>query len=226
MKIVILGIQCLQQLQLVSSHTKTLAQNAPNTWLRHLQFPACAMCWLLRAPDKLFLHMLDSLGQWPLTACLFHSAQAATLLEFHVPLTNCFVCRWFCVVHGLKPPLYHHNWLSFGKFQETECFHIPCPHHVKSRLFPSGETCKYAMAPGTQKNLDRFSTYWYAPFCCLSWSLRSRVRKFRRDLWITLYSIVTWSVSHSTLSATCYLTLLAGFAQYRHCQLKIKWCFF
>ena len=23
----------------------------------------------------------------------------------HVPFTNCFVCRWFCVVHDPKPPL-------------------------------------------------------------------------------------------------------------------------
>ena len=29
-------------------------------------------------------------------ACSFRIAQAATLLEFHVPFTNCFVCRWFC----------------------------------------------------------------------------------------------------------------------------------
>ena len=35
--------------------------------------------------------------------------QAATLLEFHVPLTNCFVRRWFCAVHGPKPPLHRHN---------------------------------------------------------------------------------------------------------------------
>ena len=24
----------------------------------------------------------------------------------HVPFTNCFVCRWFCVVHDPKPPLH------------------------------------------------------------------------------------------------------------------------
>jgi hypothetical protein len=99
-------------------------------WLRHLQFPARAMCWLLRAPDNRFLHTLDSLSQWPRSACLFHSAQAATLPEFYAPLTNCFVHRWFCVVHGPKPPMHHHNWLSFGKLQDTERFFIPCPCHV------------------------------------------------------------------------------------------------
>jgi hypothetical protein len=55
----------------------------------------------------------------------------------------------------------------FGKFQDTECFLIPCPRHVLSWLPPSGETCKYATVPSTQKNLERFSTYWYAPFCCV-----------------------------------------------------------
>jgi len=62
-----------------------------------------------------------------------------------------FCPTWFCVVHGPKPPLHRHNWLSFGKFQDTESFLIPCPRHVSSRLPPSGETCKYARAPSTQK---------------------------------------------------------------------------
>ena len=48
---------------------------------------------------------------------------------------------------------------NFGKFQDTERFLIPCPRHVSSRLPPSGETCKYATVPSTQKNLERFSTY-------------------------------------------------------------------
>ena len=84
----------------------------------------------------------------------FHSAQATTLLEFHVPLTNCFVHRWFCAVHGPKPPLHRHNWLSFGKFQDTERFLIHCACHFSSRIPPSGGTCKYAKAPSTKKLRD------------------------------------------------------------------------
>ena len=61
------------------------------------------------ARDKSFSHTLDTLGRWPRPTCSLRSAQAATLLEFHVPLTNCFVRRWFCVVHGPKPPLHGHN---------------------------------------------------------------------------------------------------------------------
>jgi hypothetical protein len=64
----------------------------------------------------------------------FRSAPAAILLEFLVPLTNCFICTWFCVVLGPKPPLHRHNLLSFGKFQDTERFFIPCPRHISSRL--------------------------------------------------------------------------------------------
>jgi len=125
------------------------------------------MCTLgdVGAPDKRFSHMLDSLSRWARTATSFRSAQAATLLEFHVPFTNCFVCRWFCVVNDPKPPLHRHNWLSFGIFQDTEHFLIHCECHFSSRLPPSGGTCKYTKAPSTKKNLERFSIYWYAPFC-------------------------------------------------------------
>jgi hypothetical protein len=115
---------------------------------------------------------------WPQPACSFRKAQAATLLEFHVPLKNCFVRRCFCVVHGSKPPLHHHNWLSFGKFQDTHRFLSPCPRHVSTWLPPSGETYKYATAPITQTNLDRFSTCWYAPLCCVClgcWTAEFRI---------------------------------------------------
>jgi len=119
----------------------------------HLQFPARAICWLLRAPDKSYSPTLDSLGRWPWPASSFRSAQAATMLEFHVPLTNCFVRRWFCALHGPKPPLHCHNWLSFGKFQDTERFLIHCAGHFSSRLPRSVGTCKYAKAPSTKKTL-------------------------------------------------------------------------
>jgi hypothetical protein len=128
----------------------------------------CPPLVAVRAPDRWFSQMLDSLGQWPRLAYSFHSAQAATLLEFHVPFMNCFVHRWFCVLHGPKPLLHCHNWLSFGKFQDKECFLISCPCHVSSWLPPSSETCKYTAAPSIQKKtLERFSTYWYAPLCCV-----------------------------------------------------------
>jgi hypothetical protein len=132
-----------------------------------LQFPARVMCWLIRARDKRFSHTLDSLCRWPRPNCSFRSAQTVTLLEFHVPLTNSFFRWWYCAVHGPKLPLHHHKWLSFGKFQDTERFLIPCPRQVSSRLPPSGEICKYATASSSQKKVERFSNYWYDPFCCV-----------------------------------------------------------
>ena len=125
----------------------------------------CSTCWLLRAPDKRFSHTLYSLGRWPRPASSFRSAQAATLLEFHVPLTNCFVRRWFCGVHGPKPPLHRHNWLSFGKFQDTERFLIHCARHFSSRLALAVEPASTPRPLVQKKNFERFCTYWYAPFC-------------------------------------------------------------
>ena len=98
--------------------------------------------------------------------CLFVSQRTGShSAGIHVPFTNCFVCRWFCVVPDPKPPLHSHNWLSFDKFQDTEHFLIHFERHFSSRLPPSGGTWKYVKAPSTKKNLERFSTYWYAPFC-------------------------------------------------------------
>jgi hypothetical protein len=91
----------------------------------------------------------------------------------------------------------------FGRFQDTECFLISCPHHVSSQLPLSGETCKYATSPSTQKNLERFSF-----LLCLSLFLHSQVWKFQRDLWITLYitdmrtcthEISSWKLGHHSL---------------------------
>ena len=110
---------------------------------------------------------------WTRTATSFRSAQAATLLEFHVPFTNCFVCRWLCVVHDPKPPLHRHNWLSFGKFQDTERFLIHCERHFSSRLPPSGGTCRYTKAPSTKKKLGQIFYLLICSFLpCLSWLLR------------------------------------------------------
>ena len=84
-------------------------------------------------------------------ACSFRSAQAATLLEFMYHSRILIVCRWFCLVQDPKPPLHSHNWLSFGKFQDTERFLIHCECHFSSRLPPSDGTWNYAKAPSTKK---------------------------------------------------------------------------
>jgi hypothetical protein len=78
--------------------------------------------------------------------------------------------------------------VNFGKFQDSELFFIPCLRHVSSRLPPSDKTCKYATAPSTHKKLGEILYSFICSFLlCLSWLLCGGVRKFRRDLWITLY---------------------------------------
>jgi hypothetical protein len=55
--------------------------------------------------------------------------------------------------------------------------------HFSSRLPPSGGICKYAKAPSTKKKLGEILYLLICSFLpCLSWLLRSRVRKSRRDL--------------------------------------------
>jgi len=57
------------------------------------------------------------------------------------------------VVHGPKPPLHSHNGLSFGKFQDTTLsYSLSTPRFVMTAP-TSGETCKYATAPSTQKKI-------------------------------------------------------------------------
>jgi len=86
--------------------------------------------------------MLDSLGQWPWLACSFRRAQAATMLEFHVPLTNCFVRRWFCVVRKLHCTITIDSVLANCKTQNAflfpvhAMFHHDCPLAVKPASMP------------------------------------------------------------------------------------------
>jgi hypothetical protein len=141
-------------------------KNAPDIWLRHLQFPTCAMCWLLRAPDKSFPHTLHSLNQWP-QASLFilqltgsHSAGISCTTQIVLSIGGSvwyLVWNFHCTIK-IDSVLAH---------SKTELFLIPCPYQAAPWLAPSGETCKYAMVHATQTNLERFSTYWYAPFCCV-----------------------------------------------------------
>ena len=105
----------------------------------------------------------------------------------HVPFTNCFVCRWFCVVHDPKPPLHSHNSLSFGKFQDNRTF-LFTVNAIFRHDYPLDMEPGSTPRPLVQKKLGQILYLLLCSFLpCLSWLLRSRFRKFRRDLWITLY---------------------------------------
>ena len=84
---------------------------------------------------------------------------------------------------------------SVAQSQLTQFWQIPRHRTLSYSLWtpffftttPSGGTWKYANAPSTNK----LGEILYLLICSflpvLSWLLRSRVRKSRRDLWITLY---------------------------------------
>ena len=152
----------------------------------------CSICWLLRAPDKRFSHTLDSLGRWLRPASSFRSAQAATLLELHVPLTNCFVRRWFCavryMVRNLRCTVIIDSVLANSKTQNAFLLTV---HAIFRHGYPLVVEPASTPRPLVQKKnweILYLLICSFLPF--LSWLLRSRFRKFRRDLWITLYIIV------------------------------------
>jgi hypothetical protein len=123
-----------------------------------------AWCWLLRAPDKV--------SRTCSTVSAYGSGRHVRFAMYRQPLCWNFLYHswlvlsigdsvWY-LVRNLHCTVTIDSVLANSK---TECFLIPCPHHVLSWLPPSSETCKYAMAPITQTNLERFSAYWYASFC-------------------------------------------------------------
>ena len=126
-------------------------------------------------------------GLWAQTACSFRSAQAATLLEFmyhsRIVLSVGVLCGTWSETSVAQSQL-----TQFWQFQDKERFLFHCERHFSSRLLPSGGTWKYAKAPSTKKKLGLILYLLICSFLpCLSWLLRSRVRKSRRDLRITLY---------------------------------------
>jgi hypothetical protein len=85
--------------------------------------------------------------------------------------------------------------VKFGNFEDTERFLFPV--HAMFR-----HDCPLAIKPAStprrlvhKKQIGEILYLFICSFVlCLSWLLRSGVRKFRRDLWITLY----YSVSYAT----------------------------
>jgi hypothetical protein len=107
------------------------------------------------APDERFSHALDSLGRWSRLARTFRSAQAATLLEVHVPLTDGSV--WL-TVWNLYCTITIDSVLTNSKTHNSFSF----PAHAMLRhdsLPPTCETCKYTTVPGAQKHFERFCNY-------------------------------------------------------------------
>ena len=100
----------------------------------------------------------------------------------HVPFTNCFVCRWFCVVHDLKRPLHSpiDSVLANSKTQNAFLFTV---NAIFRHDYPVAVEPGSTPRPLVQKKIGEILYQLICSFLpCLSWLLRSRVRKSRRDL--------------------------------------------
>ena len=123
-------------------------------------------------------------GPWARTACSFRSAQAATLLEFmyHSRIVLSVGGSVWYMIRNLRCTVTNGSVLANSKTQNALLFTVNAIFR-QSRLPPSGGTWKYAKAPSTKKKLGEILYLLICSFLpCLSWLLRSRVRKSRRDL--------------------------------------------
>ena len=124
---------------------------------------------------------------WARTACSFHSAQAATLLEFmyHSRIVLSVVGSVWYMIRNLRCTVTIDSVLANSKTQNAFLFTVNAIfRHDHPLAVEPGSTPR----PLVQKNLGEILYLLICSFLpCLSWLLRSRVRKSRRDLWITLY---------------------------------------
>jgi hypothetical protein len=118
--------------------------------------------WLLRAPDKRFSVSADGPSR-PVRFAVHRQPHCWNFIYHSWIVLSIGGSVWH-VVQNLHCTVTIDSVLANSKIEH---FLIPCPRYVLSRLPPSSETCKHTTAPSTQKNLERFSTYWYAPFCCV-----------------------------------------------------------
>ena len=82
----------------------------------------------------------------------------------HVPFTNCFVCRWFCVVHvrNLRCTVTIDSVLANSKTRNAFLFTV---NAIFLHNYPLAVEPGSTPRPLVQKKLGEVPTYWYAPFC-------------------------------------------------------------
>ena len=100
----------------------------------------------------------------------------------HVTFTNCFVCRWFCVVmiRNLRCTVTIDSVLANSKTQNAFLFTV---NAIFNHDYPLAVEPGNTPRPLVQKKHGEVLYLLICSFVpCLSWLLRSRVRKSRRDL--------------------------------------------
>ena len=130
------------------------------------------------------------MGLWARTACSFRSAQAATLLEFmcHSRIVLSVGGSVWYMIRNLLCTVTIDSVLANSKTQNAFLFTVNAIFRHDYPLAVEPGSTPTLLVP---KNLGEILYLLICSFLpCLSWLLRSRVRKSRRDLWITLYMTV------------------------------------
>ena len=124
---------------------------------------------------------------WARTACSFRSALAATLLEFmyHSRIVLSVGGSVWYMIRNLRCTVTIDSVLANPKTQNAFLFTV---NAILLHNYPLAVEHGSTPRPLAQKKLGEILYLLICSFLpCLSWLLRGRVRKSRRDLWITLY---------------------------------------
>ena len=128
--------------------------------------------------------------------------KAFCVLEFAKTESIVTVQRRFRIMYRTEPPTDKTICERYMKFQQSGCL-CTAKRTGRPGLWAVNGIFRHdyplAVEPGStprplvQKKLEEILHLLICPFLpCLSWLLRGRVRKSRRDLWITLYSVLTY----------------------------------
>ena len=126
-------------------------------------------------------------GPWTRTACSFRSAQATTLLEFmyHSRIVLSVGGSVWYMIRNVRCTVTIDSVLANSKTQNAFLFTV---NAIFRHDYPLSVEPGSTPRPLVQKKLGEILYLLICSFLpCLSWLLRIRVRKSRRDLWITLY---------------------------------------
>ena len=138
-------------------------------------------------------------------ACSFRSAQAATLLEFmyHSRIVLSVGGSVWYMIRNLRCTVTIDSVLANSKTYNAFLFTMNAIFlHDYPLVVEPGSTPR----PLVQRKLGDILYLLICSFLpCLSWLLRSRVRKSRRDLWITLYILIWVSLPYLMTTYTIYV---------------------
>ena len=121
-------------------------------------------------------------GLWARTACSFRSAQAATLLEFiyHSRIVLSVGGSVWYMIRNLRCTVTIDSVLAISKTQNDFLFTVNAIFHHD---YPLAVDPGSSPRPLVEKKVGEILYLLICSFLpCLSWLLRSRVRKSRRDL--------------------------------------------